>query len=220
MAAEVSSIRNRQNDPAMLSGRPTGSCGTTASFANTCGRCGTRTGTRPPSPAATSAEWLEDPERPAKLLNGEPVLSRTVELHASKGTCTYRCQMCLWSDQEQLTYIRRSLDSGGLLTTDEWCTVVDQLADHGVRTVVLSGGGEVLLNRDLPAILTHIRQRGLTAHLYTTGYHLPRGADHPLWREVAQLDQVRFSIHAPDPATYDAITQLPPRLQAPGMLHS
>lgn len=160
---------------------------------------------------ATVADWLSDPERPRRLLTGKPVLSRTVELHASKGTCTYRCSMCLWSDQDQLTYSTRSLRGDGLLTTGQWCGVLDELRAGGARTVVVSGGGEPLLNRDLPAILRHAHQLALTAHVYTTGFHLgPDRAD--LLVEVAHAARVRFSVHSPKPHTYDEITGLPSRL--------
>lgn len=163
--------------------------------------------------AATVAEWLVEPLRAARLLAGEPMLSSTVELHPSKGTSSYRCQMCLWSDQDQLTYRTRDLRADGLLSAEDWCRVLDELHAGGSRTVVLSGGGEVLMNRDLPVLLRHARHLGLRVQLYTTGYHLP--SEHTdLWDELVQIDQVRFSIHSPHPATYDAITGLPPRLGA------
>ncbi len=163
--------------------------------------------------ARTVSEWLEDPTRPKRLLAGEPVLSTTVELHPSRGTCSYRCAMCLWSDKDKLTYVTNNMKADGLLTLDDWRRLLDELWTGGTRTVVVSGGGEALLNPDLPAILCHARGSGLRVHLYTTGFNLsPDSAD--LWQELLRLAKVRFSIHSPHPDTYDAITGLPAHLRA------
>jgi MoaA/NifB/PqqE/SkfB family radical SAM enzyme len=163
--------------------------------------------------AATTSDWMADPERPARLLAGEPVMSRTVELHASKGTCGYRCTMCLWSDQDQLTYRSRDLRADGLLPIGRWCQVLDELRAEGVATIVLSGGGEVLLNPDVPELLAHARQLGLRVHLYTTGFHMPAKRI-GLWSELARVERVRFSIHSPNEATYNMITGLSGRHRA------
>lgn len=64
---------------------------------------------------ATLAEWTAEPARVHRLLAGLPVLAKTVEIHPSKGTCTYRCAMCLWSDKRTLTYATRDLAADGLL---------------------------------------------------------------------------------------------------------
>lgn len=163
--------------------------------------------------ARTVGEWLADPTRPDRLLAGQPVLADTVELHPSRGTCSYRCAMCLWSDKAELTYATRDLRADGLLTADDWCRILDELHAGGTRRVVVSGGGEALLNPDLPTILRRARSLGLVVHLYTTGFDLSP-AWTALWEELRGLAQVRFSIHSPHPDTYDAITGLPARLGA------
>lgn len=167
------------------------------------------------SGAATVADWMAEPGRSAALLAGQPVQSRTVELHATRGTCGFHCAMCLWSDQEELTYANRGLRAGGLLSTADWCRLLDQLHAGGTRTVVLSGGGEALLNRDLPLLLAHARDLGFRVHLYTTGFNMPPERI-DLWSELARIERIRFSIHSPRKATYDAITGLPPRLRSLG----
>ncbi|MGH8887690.1 MAG: radical SAM protein [Egibacteraceae bacterium] len=161
----------------------------------------------------TVAEWLADPTRADRLLAGQPVLASTVELDPSRGTCGYRCTMCLWSDKDELTYATRDLRADGLLTADDWCRILDELHAGGTRRVVVSGGGEALLNPELPTIMRHARTLGLAVHLYTTGFDLPP-ARTQLWEELLGLAQVRFSIHSPHPDTYDAITGLPARIGA------
>jgi MoaA/NifB/PqqE/SkfB family radical SAM enzyme len=162
--------------------------------------------------ATTVSEWLAEPGRPERILARQPVIPMTVEIHPSKGTCNYQCVMCLWSDRTDLTYHRQRLMGDGLLTTDQWLHLLDGLASLGVSTVVISGGGEALLNRDLAVILARARQLHLRRHIYTTGFNLTTASD-ALWGELAKCDQVRFSIHAADPDAYDRIVGLPSRLR-------
>jgi hypothetical protein len=44
-----------------------------------------------------------------------------------------------------------------------------------VATIVLSGGGEVLLNPDVPDLLAHARQLGVRVHLYRATRRCPKG---------------------------------------------
>jgi len=158
-------------------------------------------------------EWAEEPERFERLLAGQPVLSRTVEIHPSKGTCNYSCAMCLWSDKKTLTYTGRSLEADGLLGTSDWLRVLREVHAGRAATLVVSGGGEALLNRDLPAIITTACELGFRVHLYTTGFNM-HAHDTALWTALLGIHQMRFSVHSPFPDTYDAITGLPTRLNA------
>jgi len=103
--------------------------------------------------AAAVKVWAADPLGFERLAAGEAVLSKTVEIHPSKGTCNYACAMCLWSDKQTLTYAERGLTADGLLSTQDWRRVLGELRQGGAATLVLSGGGEVLLNREIPEIL-------------------------------------------------------------------
>jgi MoaA/NifB/PqqE/SkfB family radical SAM enzyme len=142
-----------------------------------------------------------------------PLAPDTVEIHPSRGTCAYACAMCLWSDKDALTYSSRDLRADGLVTADQWIDVLHQLHDLGTRNLAVSGGGEALLNPDLPAILNTARRLGFAVTLYTTGFDLD--AHHgALWEPIADLDKVRLSIHSPDPATYARIVRLPERVHA------
>ncbi|SNY76984.1 Radical SAM superfamily enzyme, MoaA/NifB/PqqE/SkfB family [Nocardia amikacinitolerans] len=162
--------------------------------------------------AATVAEWQRRPDIPRRILAREPVLAETMEIHPTRGTCNYRCRMCLWSDQSELTYATRQLDTGGLMTAADWCRVIGELADAGVRRLVVSGGGEALINSDLPAILDHAADLGFEIHVYTTGFSIrPGGA---LFAALLRCHRIRFSIHSPDPATYDRVAGTRPRQRA------
>ncbi len=161
----------------------------------------------------TTAEWAAEPARLDRLLAGQPVLAKTVEIHPSRGTCNYCCAMCLWSDKTTLTYATQGLQGRGLLSTQQWLDTIEDLRAHGVQTLVISGGGEALLNPDLPVILRRARELGLRTQLYTTGYNLRRAAP-DVWEEVARMHQVRLSIHSPTEATYAQITGLRVELRA------
>lgn len=162
--------------------------------------------------AAMIEDWRKDPHRVARLRRNEAVVSRTVEIHPTRGSCNYRCSMCLWSDQDLLTYRTQRLDTDGLLGAARWCELLDQLRDDGVTRVVISGGGEALLNPDLAAIIAHARALGLDVEVYTTGF--AARPDSPVFEALTSVSRVRFSIHSPDPVTYDLVAGTDPRKQS------
>ncbi|MFF7941583.1 radical SAM protein [Nocardia gamkensis] len=155
--------------------------------------------------AATVQQWRRAPERPARIRARQPVLSDTVEIHPTRGTCNYGCVMCLWSDQKTLTYTTKNLDTHGLMTVAEWLRVLQDLREHDVSRLVVSGGGEALLNPDLPAILHAAADLGFEIHVYTTGFSIRPGT--PQFQALLRCHRIRFSIHSPDPSTYDRIAR-------------
>ncbi|WP_327149521.1 radical SAM protein [Nocardia sp. NBC_01329] len=162
--------------------------------------------------ASTITEWQRNPDRPALIAAHEPAMSETVEIHPTRGTCNYSCAMCLWSDQKELTYTTQFLDAGGLLSAHEWIRVLGDLRDGGVRRVVISGGGEALINPELPDILTAAADLGFDIHVYTTGFSIRSGT--PLFAALLRCHRIRFSIHSPDPITYDRIAGTRPQQRA------
>jgi len=54
------------------------------------------------------------------------------------------------------------------LSTGQWLSVIDQLADLGCRRVTLTGG-ESLLRQDLPELIRGIRERGMSCLLVSNG---------------------------------------------------
>lgn len=75
--------------------------------------------------------------------------------------CNMRCIMCnQWRETKT-----------NELTTAEWKGVIDQLAGIGIKKVGFNGG-EPLLCKDLPEILAHVRSRGMTSALITSGFLL------------------------------------------------
>ena len=97
------------------------------------------------------------------LLQGQPKLV-LVCIHLTH-KCNLRCTYCSspYLDTPELT-------------TDQWLTVIDQLADLGCRRVGIVGG-EPLLRRDLPDIIERVRERGMSCALNTNGVLVKRRFD-------------------------------------------
>lgn len=78
--------------------------------------------------------------------------------------------------------------------------IVDQLADYGARSIVVSGGGEPLINRETPGVIEHIKNKGLDIGLITNG-SIPLSEE-----KVVQIIQnchwIRISIDASNPEEY------------------
>ncbi|WP_169814691.1 radical SAM protein [Nocardia pseudovaccinii] len=139
-------------------------------------------------------------------------MAETMEIHPTRGTCNYRCRMCLWSDQAEFTYATKQLDTHGLMGVGDWTGVIDELAAAGVRRLIVSGGGEALINPDLPDILNHAVGLGIEIHVYTTGFSIQPGSR--LFAALLRCHRIRFSVHSPDPITYDHIAGTRPRQRA------
>lgn len=162
---------------------------------------------------ATVSDWAEDPEYADKLLSGQTVAARDLEVHATRGTCDYTCTMCLWSDKEELTYRNLGLSEFGLMNTSDWEHVFKSAQELGTRRIVFSGGGEPLLNKDLFGLSATARAMGLRTHLYSNGFGLRRATEKD-WDEVMQMEQVRFSMHSPTEDIYNQIVTMPDRTNA------
>ncbi len=153
-------------------------------------------------------DFDSDREYVEKLLSGEPVSSRVVEIHATKGTCNYNCIMCLWSDKNNYTYRKQNIESKGLMSLDGWKKTLVGIRDFGARTVVFSGGGEVLLNQNTFQLIELAHSIGLKTQLYTNGFNLRNLNDYE-WKQILAMEKIRVSIHAPTEEQYSRIANIP-----------
>ncbi len=91
------------------------------------------------------------------------------------------------------------------LTTAEFAAIVAQFP--AVERAVLHGLGEPLLNRHLPAMIRHLKERHITVLFNSNGTLLTRE-----WQEVlvrSGLDEFRLSLDTPDAETYARIRGRP-----------
>jgi len=96
--------------------------------------------------------------------------------------CNLRCQMCgQWSVEGYMRPPRwsgRGSRPGSLkeeLGLSDWKRLVDELAEHGIKGVLLRGG-EVFLYPDIISLLDYIRSKGIFPSIDTNGTQLARHA--------------------------------------------
>jgi len=158
-------------------------------------------------------DFNSDREYIERLLSGKPVSSRIVEIHATKGTCNYNCVMCLWSDKNKHTYRTKNMEGSGLMSLDDWKKILTEIKNLGARTVVFSGGGEPLLNRDFFPLIEFAHNIGFATQLYTNGFYL-RGLTEYEWDQILAMERIRFSIHSPFEKQYSQIIGVPSSIGA------
>jgi MoaA/NifB/PqqE/SkfB family radical SAM enzyme len=105
--------------------------------------------------------------------------------------CNLRCRMCgQWSEEG---YIR----TGGLrgeLRLADWKRVIDELADHGISSVLLRGG-EVFLYPDILPLLEHLRGKGMFVSIDTNGTQLARFA-----ADLVRIGNMHLTVSVDGPA--------------------
>jgi MoaA/NifB/PqqE/SkfB family radical SAM enzyme len=106
--------------------------------------------------------------------------------------CNARCVHC--------SAYRRS--SARSLTTDEWCSVVDQCAAMGMTDLIITGG-EPLLRPDLETIIRRIVENGCVADLFTNGSLLT--VENLRMLREAGCDTIFVSLDSPYAEEHDAL---------------
>ncbi len=94
--------------------------------------------------------------------------------------CNFRCGYCT------LPQIDRSE-----MSTAEWLSAIDELADAGMMRVSLMGG-EPLLRKDVGRIIDHLKDRQINVAMNTNGWLVPNRLD-----EIAKLDSVCITLDGP-----------------------
>ncbi len=138
------------------------------------------------------ASWLRDFEASGELKplpNFGPV-SINLDLTAA---CNFACPHCVDSG---------IINTGEELTTKDIKATIDTLAKHGLKSVILIGGGEPTLHKGFGEIVRQAKDLDMQVGVVTNGSRLNRVA------EIAQLfkkgDWVRLSIDAATEETFRA----------------
>jgi MoaA/NifB/PqqE/SkfB family radical SAM enzyme len=118
---------------------------------------------------------------------------------------TDRCNVaCYFCNQQDL----RTKEQIPIQKTTE---LIDEMAENGLRSVRLSGGGDPLFHREINDVLTHLASRGIVVDNVTTN-----GV--ALNREIASFlvankgREVIFSLNAVDAADYARMMKVKPAL--------
>lgn len=92
------------------------------------------------------------------------------------------------------------LNKGGF-SSERLESLVSEIADAGVRAVILIGGGEPLAHKGIDRAIEFLKKRGLHIGLVTNGTLLGRHLD----VVAANVDWVRISVDAATAATYQLV---------------
>ena len=115
--------------------------------------------------------------------------------------CNVDCYFCNQQDvrtKEQLP-LKRAVD------------LIDELAETGLRSVRLSGGGDPLFHREIIPVLDHLAARGIIVDNVTTN-GLALTADIATRLVQSKAREVIFSLNAADAADYGRMMQVKPAI--------
>jgi MoaA/NifB/PqqE/SkfB family radical SAM enzyme len=133
-----------------------------------------------------------------------------LEIHPTNGLCIYACKMCLWCGGGQLK-ARQIRASAGIdvLPTRSWISVLDEAKDLGVERIIVSGGGETLLDqvKFREVVLAAVRN-GIEVLVYTNGRLLSR-VDEETLDVILHTGWLRVSCHAATSEVYARLVNRP-----------
>jgi MoaA/NifB/PqqE/SkfB family radical SAM enzyme len=148
--------------------------------------------------------WAEiDAERKREILEAIASGSATRGPAHAEIDLTDRCNVaCYFCNQMDV----RTKEQ---LSIEHLEALVDELADAGLKSVRLSGGGDPLFHSDVVRFLDHLAGRGvLVDNLTTNGARLTPDVADRLVRHAAR--EVIFSLNAVDADDYRRMMQVPP----------
>lgn len=104
--------------------------------------------------------------------------------------CNYNCSFCL--------YKHENTEEHKIADTAKTMAMIDQLADAGVRSFEMSGGGEPTLHPKFDLIAEHACDEGLKLGLLTNGTNMNFDA-------MQDFRYIRIGLDAPAPGVYNII---------------
>lgn len=130
------------------------------------------------------------------LENGRFPLSASIELTER---CNLNCVHCFINQPAN-----DPVAEGKELSTQQWKTIIDQLADAGTLFLLITGG-ELLLRQDFPEIFTHACRRGMLVTVFSNATMLtPELID--LLAEWG-VHSLEVSLYGATRETYEAVTR-------------
>lgn len=139
-----------------------------------------------------SHKLLYHPGRVADWLEGQDIYPIEVEISPS-GACNHRCVFCA---VDYIGYKPNFLDKDVILRD------IRQMSARGLKSVICSGEGEPLLNRDLPAIANAAKACGVDVAMSSNGVLLTKETAEAC---LGAFTWIRFSIASLEESSYNAI---------------
>lgn len=139
-----------------------------------------------------SHKLIYHPDAVARWMKGENIYPIEIEISPS-GTCNHRCVFCA---VDYIGYQPSFLDKGIILRD------ISQMSKRGLKSVICSGEGEPLLNKEMPDIAKGIKACGVDVAMSSNGVLFTK--------EKAEgcLDAftwIRFSVASMEEKSYDKI---------------
>lgn len=139
-----------------------------------------------------SHKLIYHPETVARWLKGENIYPIEIEISPS-GSCNHRCVFCA---VDYIGYQPNFLDKDIILRD------ISQMSKKGLKSVICSGEGEPLLNKNMPDIANGIKQCGVDVAMSTNGVLFQKEiADDCL----GAFTWIRFSVASMEEKSYDKI---------------
>ena len=139
-----------------------------------------------------SHKLIYHPDRVAQWLKGENIYPVEMEISPS-GACNHRCIFCA---VDYIGYQPNFLDKDIILRD------IRSIAPKGLKSVLCSGEGEPLLNKNLPDIVNEIKACGVDVAMSTNGALFTRER---LEACLSAFTWVRYSVAAFEETLYDQI---------------
>jgi len=139
-----------------------------------------------------SHKLIYHPDRVAEWMIGNNIYPICMEISPSS-SCNHRCQFCAF---DYLAYKPAFLDKDLILGN------LRAMAVKGVRSIVLAGSGEPLLNPASPSIINGIKECGMDVAMSSNGVLFTQTIAEEC---LAALTWIRFSVNAGTAETYSAI---------------
>jgi len=138
----------------------------------------------------TPLKILKHKETLEAITRGEIPTPVTVEIDPTN-LCNHECIWCMYEGFKE--------ESAESLSEEYLLSLVDELADMGVKSIVLSGGGEPLVNKASLKVITKAHEKGLEVALVTNGELLD---EESIGIVAENCTWVRISLDAANAETY------------------
>lgn len=139
-----------------------------------------------------SHKMFYHPKEVSKWLNGEEVFPITMELSPS-GKCNHRCVFC---SQSYLGYKNTFLTSNVIKKN------IVFMKDNGLKSVVLAGEGEPLLNSEINDLISIFKEKNIDVALSTNGVLIN---DNFIQKSLKKLSWIRISFNGATEEIYNKI---------------
>lgn len=139
-----------------------------------------------------SHKLIYHPEAVSRWLKGENIYPIEIEISPS-GTCNHRCAFCA---VDYIGYQPVFLDKEIVLRD------VSSMSKKGLKSVICSGEGEPLLNKDMPEIANGIKKFGVDVAMSTNGVLFTEDKAEEC---LSAFSWVRFSVASMEEESYNEI---------------